>query len=58
MSGQPSHAVTLALAYLRRTGCKPAAAAARYAVNVSSVRRAMHRSQLFVRAPGRPKKGT
>lgn len=56
MSAVQSHRVSLALAWLARTGCTAAKAAARYKVARSSVTRAMRRSGLPVAPRGRPRK--
>jgi len=54
MAGKQSREVTLAVAYIKRTGCKPAEAAARYGVAVSSVRRALARLGMPPSPVGRP----
>lgn len=56
MSARQSREVTLAVSHLQRTGCTPAAAAQRYGVNVSSVRRALARQGVEPRPVGRPPK--
>jgi hypothetical protein len=56
VSGRPSREVTLAAAYQQRTGCTPAAAAEKYGVAVSSVRRALARVGVPAKAVGRPAK--
>ena len=54
MTARPSRAVTLALAWMLRTGSTASAAAAKYKVDPSSITRAMHRAGLPVLPRGRP----
>ena len=57
MSGKPSRAIHLALAYMLRTGANPKDAALRYKVSRSGLTRAMHRVGMPVVSKGRPRKG-
>jgi len=56
MTARQSREVTLAVSHLQRSGCTPAAAAARYGVAVSSVRRALARLGIPAKPVGRPVK--
>jgi len=56
VSAKQSREVTLAVSHLQRSGCTPAAAAARYGVAVSSVRRALARLGVAPQPVGRPAK--
>ena len=56
MSARQSREVTLAVSHQQRTGCTPAAAAQRYGVAVSSVRRALARLGVAPQPVGRPVK--
>jgi hypothetical protein len=54
VSGRPSREVGLALAHIQRTGCTPQAAADKYGLAVSTVRRALLRAGFVLRKRGRP----
>ncbi|MFN9279369.1 MAG: hypothetical protein ACK6DW_06470 [Betaproteobacteria bacterium] len=54
MSGRQSREVVLALAHIERTGCTPQAAADKYGLAVSTVRRALARAGVPARPVGRP----
>jgi transposase len=56
MTARQSREVTLAVSHFQRTGCTPAAAAKRYGVAVSSVRRALVRIGVAPQPVGRPVK--
>lgn len=58
MAARQSREVTLAVSHLQRTGCTPAAAAQRYGVAVSSVRRALARLGVEPQPVGRPVKSS
>ena len=58
MSARQSREVTLAVSHQQRTGCTPAAAAQRYGVAVSSVRRALARLGVEPQPVGRPVKSS
>ena len=55
MSGRPTREAVLAVALVQRTGCTPLAAARRYGLHVSTVRRALAKIGQ-ARPVGRPKK--
>lgn len=56
MSARPSRESVLAVAYVLRTGCKPAVAAKKYGLAISTVRLALARVGKPPNPVGRPKK--